>query len=91
MTVFFCKLYFSKSGLFALFLGELLEIRIDKAVDITVHNGVDVTVLKAGSCVLCQSVGHKYVASDLATPLDVRLVALDILDLVELLADLSAT
>ena len=79
----------SKYCLFTLFLGELLKVCVDETVDVTVHNRVDVTVLKAGSCILSKSVGHEYVAADLATPLDVRLVTLDVLDLVEILTDLD--
>ena len=69
--------------------GEVLKICVDKSVDITVHNRVDVTVLKAGSGILGKSVGHKYVGTDLATPLDIRLVTLNILDSVKLLAELD--
>ena len=85
----FCILKFTNIRLFTLVLGELLEIGVDESVDVTVHNGVDITVLVAGSRILCESVGHEYVASDLATPFDVCLVTLDVLDLLKVLTDLD--
>ena len=68
---------------------EVLEVSVDEAVDLAVHYRVDVTVLKAGSRVLGEGVGHEYVASDLAAPFNVRLITLNVLDPVELLAELD--
>ena len=68
---------------------DVFQVSIDKAVDLAVHDRVDVSVLVAGSGVLSESVGHKYVAADLTTPLDVCLVALNVLNSVELFAELD--
>ena len=69
--------------------GKLLKISIDKSVDITVHYRVNISVLVSRTCILGKSVGHKYVGSDLATPLDIRLVTLDIFNTVKLFAELD--
>ena len=62
------------------------EIGVYKSVDIPVHNGVDVSVFKARSRVLRESVGHKYVASYSGAEVDLHLNALDIADLIKVLA-----
>ena len=72
-----------------LLLGVALEISVDKAVKVTVHNGADVARLIARAGVLDQCVGHENVASNLRAPLNIVLNALDILNAVELLARLD--
>ena len=62
-----------------------LQISVDEAVDVAVHDGVDVAHLVAGAGVLREGVGHEDVGADLGTPGDLQLVALDVLDLVEVL------
>ena len=81
----FLHIKVNKNGLFILFFRELLQICVDKSVYISVHYRVNASVLKTGSRILCESVGHEDVASNLAAPLNVCL-ALYILDPVELSA-----
>ena len=63
-----------------------LEISVDEAVYVAVHNGVDVAVFKACAVILGEGVGHEDIGADLAAPANLFLVALDILYLVEMLA-----
>ena len=51
---------------FLFLLGDGLQIGVDKAVDLTVHNGGDVSVLVARTGVLGKGVGHKDVRTDLS-------------------------
>ena len=76
-------------GRLRVLLGNVLKVCIDELVDVTVHYRIDVSVLIAGSRILNERVGHEHVVSDLAAPLDVRLVTLNVLDPVELLAKLD--
>lgn len=71
--------------IFQLTGGQLSEIRVDEAVQIAVHNVVDVAGLIAGAGVLHHLVGHEHVGADLAAPLDLHLHALDIGDLLRVL------
>ena len=67
------------------FEGFHLEVGVDEAVDVAVHDRVDVAHLVAGTGVLREGVRHENVGTDLGTPGDLQLVALDVLDLVEVL------
>ena len=69
--------------------GLQLQIGIDKSVDLTVHDFIHVARFKAGAVVLDQRVGHKDVRTDLRAPFDIGAIALDILDLVQALAQLD--
>ena len=62
------------------------QIGIDEAVDVTVHNVLDVAVFKIGAVILCQLVGHENVGTDLAAPFDFHLYALDVGDFIQVLA-----
>lgn len=42
------------------------EIGVDEAVQVTVHDGVDIAGLEGSAGVLDHGVGHKYVRADLA-------------------------
>ena len=66
--------------------GKAGEIGVDEAVEPAVHHGVHVRGLIARARVLDERVGHEDVVADLAAPLDLELRALDIGDLVEMLA-----
>ena len=48
--------------------GLRLQIGVDEAVQLTVHHGVDVAGLIAGTVVLYQLVGHKHIRTDLGCP-----------------------
>ena len=61
------------------------QVSVDKAVDVAVHDCVDVGGLKRGTGVLGEGVGHEDVRTDLAAPFDLLLVALDVRDLVQVL------
>ncbi len=62
------------------------QISVDEAVKIAVHDCVDVRVLEAGTGILHKGIGHEDVGADLAAPLDLLLNALDVGDLLEVLA-----
>ena len=57
------------------------QIGVDKAVQIAVHDVVDVAGFKGGAGVLDHLVGHEDVGADLAAPLDLQLNALQVGDL----------
>jgi len=67
----------------------VLQIRIDKPINTSIHDCLHVTVLVAGTGILDQGVGHEYVGADLRAPLDVVLVTLNLLDGIQPLADLD--
>ena len=46
------------------------QIGVDKAVQVSVHDAVDVAGFIGGAVVLHQLVGHEYVGTDLAAPLN---------------------
>ena len=46
-------------------LCDMLEISVNKSVEVAVHNCLDVAVFVTCSCILGKSVGHKYVGADL--------------------------
>lgn len=49
-------------------VGSGLQISIDEAVQIAVHNGADVAHLKAGPVVFHQGIGHEHVGADPGCP-----------------------
>ena len=66
-------------------MSERLQVCVNKAVQITVHNSVDIAGFKAGTMVLDHGIGHEDIGADLGTPADGLLVAPDVLDLVQML------
>ena len=56
------------------------QVGVDEAVDIAVHDGVNVGTFIARPRVLGQRLGHKDIAPDLAAPFDLMLHALDVRD-----------
>ena len=71
--------------LFVLLVGVHAQVGVDEAVDIAVHDGLNVAVFIAGAMVLGQRVRHEHVRADLAAPLDLELHALDVGDLLRVL------
>ena len=67
-------------------MGERLQICIDKAVEVAVHDRLHIAVLAAGTVILHQRIRHKHVGTDLAAPLDFQLITLNIRDLLQVLA-----
>lgn len=65
---------------------ELFKIGVDKAVNVAVHNRLNIAGFKAGAVILNKGVGHENIGADLAAPCDLTLLALDIVDLVEMLS-----
>ena len=59
---------------------------MDKAVEIAVHDGVDVAGLVARTVVFDHRVRHKDVRADLRAPCDLLLDAFDVLDFIQMLA-----
>ena len=85
-----CHGNFHGAACFVLFFArDMLEIGVDKSVDLTVHDSINVAFLVAGTVVLDKGVGHEYVGADLRAPLDVVLVPLNLLDGIQPLADLD--
>ena len=62
-----------------------LEVSKDKAIQITIHHGIDITGLVVGTVILDHGVGHEHIAADLVAPGDLILHALDVVDLVHVL------
>ena len=62
------------------------EVGVDEAVEVAVHHRIDVRHLVARARILGERVGHKDIVADLAAPFDLELRALDVGDLVEMLA-----
>ena len=62
------------------------EVGVDEAIEVAVHDGIDVRGLKARARVFDEGVGHEDVVADLTAPLDLELRALDVGDLVQMLA-----
>src|SRR5699024_9087015 len=62
------------------------KVCVDKAVDVAVHDGVDVAVFKAGARVLGERVGHENVRAYGAAEVYLHLHALDVAYLLEVLA-----
>ena len=59
------------------FLKALYQAAFDEIVDLTVHNGVDISRLYAGAVILDHRIGTKHIGTDLTPPLDFFLVSLD--------------
>ena len=68
---------------------ELFKIGIDKAVNVAVHNSLDISGFKAGAVILNKGVGHENIGANLAAPCDFFLYALDVLDFLKMLAFLD--
>ena len=57
---------------------QRLQIRIDERIQIAVHDGLDITGLAARADILDKRILHEYIGTDLAAPLNLELIALDI-------------
>ena len=66
--------------------GKTSQIGVDEAVERTIHDSVDVGRLKARARILDERIGHEDIVADLAAPFDLELRALDVGDLVQMLA-----
>ena len=65
--------------------GSAGEVGVDEAVEVAVHHGVDIADFGTRSMILDHGVWMKNIRTDLASPGDLGLVALDILDFVQVL------
>lgn len=72
--------------LFVLLVGVHAQVGVNEAVNVAVHDGLNVAVFIASAVVLGQRVRHEHVRADLAAPLDLELHALDVGDFLEVLA-----
>ncbi len=88
MRTAYAVLIFLRDLLFQRSVGGGGEIGVDEAVDIAVHDILDVAGLKARAGVLHQGVGHEHIGADLTAPLDLYLHALDVGDLLRVLLGL---
>ena len=68
---------------------ELFEVGIDEAVNVAVHNRLNISGFIAGAVVFNKGVGHENIGADLAAPCDFFLYALDVLDFLKMLAFLD--
>ena len=63
-----------------------LQIGVDETIEIAVHDGADIAVFVTGAVILYERVGHKHIGTDLAAPGNLLLIALDVLNFLEVLA-----
>ena len=76
--LFFCKIVIE------LIQAGRFQIGIDEAVQITVHDRIDITGFKAGTVILHHRVRHEHIGTNLCAPCNFLLYAFDILNLFEM-------
>ena len=57
---------------------KAIQIALDKGIQRTVHNRIDVGGFAAGAGILDEGIGHEDIVTDLAAPLDLLLDTLDV-------------
>ena len=67
------------------------QIRIDEIIEIAVHNRLHIAVFAARSVILDERIRHEHIGTNLAAPLNLELIALDIGNFVQMLALLIST
>ena len=64
---------------------ELFKIGIDKAVNVAVHNSLDISGFKAGAVILNKGVGHENIGANLTAPCNFFVVTFNIFNLCKVL------
>ena len=65
------------------------EVGVDEAVEVAVHDRLNVAGLIVRARILDELVGHEDIGADLASPFDLELHALEVADLLRVLLDLQ--